>query len=510
MGPSGHYSWLLMAISSVFAPHGSPRRHLHVLQPLPPLRAVPGPKLWAVSQIPYILAWLSGHASSTIHAFHEQYGDVVRVAPNRLSFTHPDAYQNIRGHRKCTQEEHGKDRAFYVISRQNILGASREDHARFRRILSHCFSAKSMQAQQPLITKHVDLLMQRLRERTTTTQDGDGKRKEAVVDLAAWFNFTTFDIIGDLAFGEPFGCLEESRYHPWVSAIFRGVKQLGIMLAVELYLPGAVNFARKVLPTAFVAMDKQTEFANERIARRLQLETGRPDFVEAMVTANSEDGRMLTRHEMAVNARLLVFAGSETTATALASAAYFLSKYPEVQKKLADEVRSSFTSEGEIDLFSVNKLQYMMAVLDEAMRVFPTVPGHLPRTCHAGGDVICGIQVPAGTGLEVWPLAMNRSRRNFTEPDKFIPERWLPEAEYTGIRFDRERHGAFQPFSVGSRNCVGKNLAYMEMRLILARLIWNYDLVLADEAADRFLDCPAFGLWLKGPLHVRLIPLTTD
>ncbi|KAL2022266.1 hypothetical protein VTK56DRAFT_5876 [Thermocarpiscus australiensis] len=475
---------------------------------LHPLRGVPGPKLWAATHVPYTLAWLSGRLPYAIHALHETHGDVVRVAPSRLSFTHPDAWRDIRGHRKHGQGEHGKDPLFYAMSRQNILGASREDHARFRRILSHGFSAKSMQDQQPLITRYVDLLMQRLKERTT--DEKSGMAKEAVVNLAAWFNFTTFDVIGDLAFGEPFGCLEQSDYHPWVHAIFEGVQQVGTWLALQWYLPGGAASLKKLSPgRRYVgsAMDAQTDLAHERIQKRLRLGASRPDFVEAMATAKSDDGRMLTNEEMASNGRLLVLAGSETTATALSGAAYFLATHPEVQRKLAEEVRTSFASEDEIDLFSANRLTYMLAVLDEAMRVFPPVPSHLPRVCQAEGATICGYQVPGGTGLDIWPYAMNHCSRNFTEPEKFIPERWLAEDEYQGHRFDKRRHAALQPFSVGPRNCIGKNLAYVEMRLILARLVWNYDLVLADRVSEEFLDCKAYNLWLKGPLNVRLIPV---
>ncbi len=201
---------LLAAVSTLY------RLLLH------PLRGIPGPKLWAASSIPYLLAWLSGRAPFIIHDLHETYGDVVRIGPNRLSFTHPDAWRDIRGHRKSGQHEHAKDPALYAISKNNILGATRDYHARIRRILSHGFSAKSMQEQQPLIMRYVDLLMQRLGEMTI---DESGQPREAVANLASWFNFTTFDIIGDLAFGESFGCLEESRYHPWVDAIFQGVKQ---------------------------------------------------------------------------------------------------------------------------------------------------------------------------------------------------------------------------------------------------------------------------------------------
>ncbi|KAK3903621.1 hypothetical protein C8A05DRAFT_14442 [Staphylotrichum tortipilum] len=470
------------------------------------LHRVPGPVLWAATDVPYVLAWLSGRAQFTIHDLHKRYGDVVRIGPNRLSFTDPDAWHEIRGHRKNGQGEHGKDLAFYSIAKGNILGADRADHARFRRILSHGFSAKSMQDQQPLITYYVDLLMQRLAERT---RDDAGNSRDAVVNLGAWFNFTTFDVIGDLAFGEPFGCLEDSRYHPWVKTIFDGIGQIGVYMTVQWYCPWVMDLTKKLFPRGYIGdkIEQQSQYTRAKLEKRLALGASRPDFVEAMITAKSEDGRTMTKEQLVLHGRVLVLAGSETTATVLSGTAFMLALNPDAQKKLAEEVRSTFSSVEEIDLFSVNKLRYMLAVLDESMRMFPPVPSQLPRVCRTGGDVICGYHVPEGTSLEIWGWAMNYSTNNFTEPEKFIPERWLAGDEYQGVRFDKRRHHALQPFSVGPRNCIGKNLAYVEMRLILARLIWDYDFVLADEASERMLDSKAFSLWLKGPLNMRLIPV---
>lgn len=365
-----------------------------------PLRSVPGPKSWAATPFPYIFTWLSGRLHLAIHELHETYGDVVRVAPNRLSFTHPDAWNAIRGHRKNGKGEHGKELMFYIAALRNIIGAPREEHSRFRRILSHGFSAKSMQEQQPLIKRHVDLLMQRLKEKT---HDEDGKPQPAVADLAAWFNFTTFDVIGDLAFGEPFGCLEESRYHAWVRAIIGTNSQLSVVQALQWVIPSLSVFLSNFNPNhgRFLgsALRRSLQYAQDKIAKRLALETSRPDFVEAMATAKSDDGSMLAMDEIVAHGRLLVSAGSETTATALSAAAYFLSRYPEVQARLAKEVRDAFTSEDEIDLFSVNRLKYMLAFLDETLRMFPPLPSKLPRTCHPAGDVICGYYVPGGVRI---------------------------------------------------------------------------------------------------------------
>ncbi|KAK4175477.1 putative cytochrome P450 pisatin demethylase-like protein [Triangularia setosa] len=468
------------------------------------LRSLPGPKLWAATPIPYTRAWLSGRMSGNIHRLHERYGDVVRVAPNRVSFAHPDAYNAIRGHRKAGQSEHGKDPIFYKMSMHNILGANREDHSRFRKILSHGFSAKAMQDQQPLITRYIDLLMNRLQDLTK------GGREEAVTDMGAWFNFTTFDIIGDLSFGAPFGCLETSSYHLWVTAILNSVKGFGILMVMNWYFPNLSEVIKVLVPWRHPEKhtDEQGEYARVQVAKRLDSGLDRPDFIQALTNgAKANDGRPLTMEEMAMNARLLILAGSETTATALAGTVYYLATHTRVQAKLAEEVRGQFMSEDEIDFFSVSKLTYMFAVLDESMRMFPPVPANLPRKAAKGGDVILGWHIPEDTGLEIWPWAVNHLSRNFTEPNKFIPERWLEADSFDGIKFDKSRHSTLQPFSVGPRNCIGKNLAYVEMRVILARFIWNFDLALGDEKSRAFPEAKAFGLWIKEPLNIRLIPV---
>ncbi|KAK0670211.1 putative cytochrome P450 pisatin demethylase-like protein [Cercophora samala] len=471
---------------------------------LHPLSSLPGPKLWAATPIPYTRAWLSGRMSNNIHKLHERYGDVVRVAPNRVSFAHPDAYNAIRGHRKAGHNEHGKDPIFYKMSLHNILGANRHDHARFRKILSHGFSARAMQDQQPLITRYIDLLMRRLQDLT------NGGREETVTDIGAWFNFTTFDIIGDLSFGVPFGCLETSSYHPWVTAILHGVKEFGMLLVINWHFPNLFKLVKALSPWYHPGKhtDEQGEYARVQVAKRLSSGMERPDFIQALKNgAKANNGRPLTTEEMAMNARLLILAGSETTATALSATTYYLATHPRVHARLAEEVRQQFKSEDEIDFFNVNRLKYMLAVLDEAMRLFPPVPANLPRKAAKGGDVILGWQIPQDTGLEIWPWAVNHLSRNFTEPDKFIPERWLDANSFNGVEFDKSRHGALQPFSVGPRNCIGKNLAYVEMRVILARLIWNFDLALGDEGSRAFPEAKSYGLWIKKPLNIRLIPV---
>lgn len=88
--------------------------------------------------------------------------------------------------------------------------------------------------------------------------------------------------------------------------------------------------------------------------------------------------------------------------------------HQEILQKTIDEVRSSFSSEAEIDLLSVQKLGYMMAVLQETLRMYPPVPATIPRKAQPGGDMICGQYVPENVSI------VSRQRRWLVSSNKYI------------------------------------------------------------------------------------------
>lgn len=100
-----------------------------------------------------------------------------------------------------------------------------------------------------------------------------------------------------------------------------------------------------------------------------------------------------------MHASLLIIAGSETTATLLSGVTYLLTTNPEAQRKLTEEVRSTFQTEEEIDFTSVSSLQYMLACLDEALRIYPPAPLGLPRQTPKGGATIAGHFVPEDVSI---------------------------------------------------------------------------------------------------------------
>ncbi|OLN83352.1 Isotrichodermin C-15 hydroxylase 10 [Colletotrichum chlorophyti] len=462
-----------------------------------PLRHFPGPKLNAISRLPFSRMICGGKAYKRITELHAKYGPVVRVSPDTIDFADPRAFKDLMGHSKGGGGgggENYKDPINAKFKPHSIINAGREDHARIRRVLAHGFSAQSMVEQQPLIQQQIDLLIQRLHE---NCEDG---RKD--LNMVAWYNWTTFDIIGDLALGEPFGCLQNSEYHPWVSAIFANI-HANMYRNQFLRFPLTRPFAEYLIPKSLKAQQLlHHESSKEKVHRRMALGESRPDFVQSMML--KEGALAMTKPEIEETADTLIIAGSETTASVLSGATYFLTTNPEAMAKLAEEVRISFSSEQEIDVLSVQKLRYMLAVLDESMRVYPVVPIGLTRMVKPGGDYICERYVPAGTRVMVsqWPIYHNE--KYFSQSESFIPERWLGDP-----RFENDDRGALQPFSFGPRNCIGRNLAMSEMRVILARVIWNFDMQIADDSKD-WTEQELFGLWKKGPLHVRLTPRKKD
>lgn len=107
----------------------------------------------------------------------------------------------------------------------------------------------------------------------------------------------------------------------------------------------------------------------------------------------------IQKHEMVSNAFLLMLGGSETSSTALSAATYFLTSHPEALSKLTQEVLSTFQTEEEINVNTVQNLPYMLAVLDETLRLNPPLPHTTPRVVHKGGDTFCGFFVPEGVSF---------------------------------------------------------------------------------------------------------------
>ncbi|KAI1849772.1 hypothetical protein JX265_008110 [Neoarthrinium moseri] len=460
-----------------------------------PLRSFPGPISHRISNVPRAIQMMRGHLPFHVADLHREYGPVVRIAPDELAFSDPQAWKDIYGHRAPGQEEFAKHKGFYRpfdAMPTSIISDPREEHSAVRRQLAHGFSDRSMRGQEPIIGEYVDLLVQRLHA------NAEGGKK--AVNMREWLNWTTFDIIGDLGFGSSFGMLASSDYHPWVKLIVQTVKQSGQLQAlINVGLRPVVQFLSR---NGFLkSRDEHRALVRNKLSQRIEMGAERPDLIEGLIATHKKDEKAMPFPKLAINAGTLIVAGSETTATLLSGAIYLLTAYPETLSKLTHEVRSSFSDDKEITLFSVANLHYMLACINESFRRYPPVAFGMPRQVPKGGAQVAGHFIPEDTVTAVWQYAANHDPNNWKDPMGFHPERFMGDPGFKTDKLD-----ALQPFSVGPRNCIGRNLAYAEMRLILAKIIYNFDLTLADESRNWLEGQKAYILWEKPALDVYLTP----
>ena len=353
-----------------------------------PLSKIPGPRWSAVSSIPYLLATFAGNQPFYLHDLHEKYGDVVRIAPDSLSFSDPDAAKELYVERPGATELR-KDPQVYTVSLNgaySILNVpNHADHIRYRRLLNPGFSDRAIRDQESVVKLYVDLLMQRLRENANRGSQ----------DMVAWFNWTTFDIIGDLTFNQPFGCLEKSAYHPWITAVFQVVKSAVVMSGLARY-PLVKHFLVLLFRERIqAALINSTEFTKAMVDHRVSSNVERIDFLSYALQQKS-DKEFMTREEIEATSTILIIGGSETSATLLSAATYYLLTNPHVLQKLVAEIRGEFQKEEEINMLTVNQLPYLQAVIKEALRIFPPVTLGSPRIVEGNGKAISGIMVPSG------------------------------------------------------------------------------------------------------------------
>ena len=208
-------------------------------------------------------------------------------------------------------------------------------------------------------------------------------------------NFTTFDIMADLTFGESLNQLTDSSYHPWVKAIFSHLKTLSISRICRAW-PGLTQLLRALISKELKQRSKQhLAFSAEMIDKQMLLKTERPDIWNLISRHSEEDGG-LAPSEMYSNGALFMLAGTETTATQLSGLTYLLLKNPGQMKRLVSELRSSFESFEDMTMTKLSQLEYLGACIDEGLRLYPPVPVGLPRTVPTGGAVVCGQWVPGG------------------------------------------------------------------------------------------------------------------
>ncbi|KAL3417255.1 BCL4p [Phlyctema vagabunda] len=312
------------------------------------------------------------------------------------------------------------------------------------------------------------------------------------LNMTKWFEMISFDILGEMAFGEGFHCVEDGMPHFWSEMIVKHLFFITVLDNLRRY-PMIAAIGRWLLPQLTVSVrNKHCGFSRRKVARRLGSTTTRKDFL-ATIVDKVRVGEV-SQEELTAHASTLIIAGGETVSTFLAAVTYFLLRNPAAYRKLKNEIRMNFSSYNDITSSATQRLPYLQAVISEGLRIYPPGSQGFPRTCP--GAYIDGFYVPRGTEVYTSAWTVTHNKNSFHDPYQFKPERWT-ESACSDIR------GASQPFSLGSRGCLGKNFAYVEMNLVLAKMHFRYDLELIDRELDWLEQSSMYVMWWKPELLIR-------
>lgn len=449
-----------------------------------PLSKFPGPKRAAVSYAWLMRVLTSGTSPQTHKEIHDKYGPVVRISPNQLSFCSASSWKDIYGHVGGRQQFLKSDTYENEYHPSIVSARDPAQHGQMRKLLSHGFSQKALMEQEDIVHEYVDLLIKQIQTHATDKPEGE--------EMVKWYNYITFDIIGDLAFGDPFGSLKSAEPHFWVESIFKSIEFLP-WITVFKRIPITKYIKQYITPPgAAEARKAHFQYSRDKIIKRMNNNTPRKDFLTRILAAKEAQG--ISVDELQSHSNVLILAGSETTATFLSGFTYYLCKNPSVYAKLTTEIRGAFQNYEDIDGISTEKLKYLNAVIDETLRIYPPVAVGMPRI--SPGETVDGMFVPKGIEVSVSAWAATHSEANFHKPYEFIPERWI-DPDCT------DKKEGSQPFMLGSRVCLGRNLALLEMRAIVAKMMWTYDMELKNKDLDWDRDNQCFTLWRKPSLMVN-------
>jgi benzoate 4-monooxygenase len=318
-----------------------------------------------------------------------------------------------------------------------------------------------------------------------------------------WFSYVAFDIIGDLAFGSPFGMVDKGKDETEVQLVSGG--PISYAPAVEvlnrrgeisstLGLMPALRPWAKYLPDPFFskgisAVVNLNGIAVAAVASRLDaaekgVSDSRNDLLSRILTGKDINGQKMGRVEVTAEALTQLIAGSDTISNTACGVFYWILHGERgapgtIICRLQAELDEAIPDGTAVPSYaSVKHLPFLKRCIDEGMRLHSTSAIGLPRIVVDGPGVdFDGQHFPAGTVLSVPSYTIHHLAEIWgSDVEDFKPERWLSLT-------DRQKL-AFNPFSYGPRACVGQNVAIMELQIILGTIFKRYEFELYQQILE--------------------------
>ncbi|KAK0631189.1 putative sterigmatocystin biosynthesis P450 monooxygenase STCB [Lasiodiplodia hormozganensis] len=419
-----------------------------------PLRAIPGPWWSHITHYPLKLANIRGQRVHYIHALHQKYGPVVRIAPDEVAIADADAAKTI--HRPGSGYE--KAAWYKQFVQGNADGmfdmTDAKRHAARRRLFARAFGKSEIRGRwEGMVREKVELAVQRM---------GEEMRRGEETDCLKWWTFLATDVSGHLMFGESFRMLELGKKNDYIHTLESTMQGSGIRAELPFLAAIGKLLPHPTLQAMFNANDRLLAYGTRAVTSGKQASggSGASIFAQLDPDAQKESPFPFTDLDIRVEAGNLIVAGADTTAVSLTYLTYAVLARPELRARLEDEVAGL---RGEWGDRECEALPLLNAVVNETLRLYGAAPGSLPRAVPPGGATLGGYFLPGGATVSTQAWSLHRDERLWRDAERFDPDRWLSLPPNTS-----PSSMSFQPFGAGTRICLGLHLALMELRLAAA------------------------------------------
>ncbi|CEJ58848.1 Putative Benzoate 4-monooxygenase cytochrome P450 [Penicillium brasilianum] len=450
-----------------------------------PLAGFPGPKLAAATFLYefYYDIIKGGMYIWEIERMHEIYGPIVRINPRELHIKDPSYYDIIHagGSRK-----RAKDPRYAVAfgAPNSLVGTIHHDHHRLRRsYLSNYFSKRSIANLTPYIHQKVDQLIHRFE---------NAYNHSTVLHLQLDFAALTADVITQYCYGWSYGYLDDPN-SAQSNDLVDAVAGLMAMFHINRFFPFLITIFLAAPPAVVRLLQPQMASLFDVKARlRRQAE----DVVKKKTAENSDScvndtifdalvSPSVPPHEKSLDrledeSALLLGAGTETTARAIAVSMFHLMNNQEMGLKLREELKTVLKSpQSKASWTDLEKLPYLTGAVNEGLRLSHGMTARLARISPTEPMVYKDWLIPRGTPISQSNYFVHMDANLFPEPEKFDPERWVRASE-KGQHLSR----FIVAFTKGSRQCLGINLAYSEIYITLAHIVRRFDFAPFETTAE--------------------------
>lgn len=187
--------------------------------------------------------------------------------------------------------------------------------------------------------------------------------------------------------------------------------------------------------------------------------------------------------------------GFDSTAVTISALFYYLLRNPQYYRDIQADMRRNYPSPDAIDCNSLSRQPLLSAMINETMRLVPAINGHGSHRKAATDTFLEGVRIPKGTLLSADVYTLQRDPSCWAFPSEFRPERWLDGSNGPGTPFANDNQGAWRPFLVGPRVCLGREMALQSLRLTVAKIVYLFDLAEVDHAFDWDRDAGSHFVW---------------